>query len=446
MSPKVTVIMPSLNVAKYITTCMDSVLSQTLQDLEILVVDAGSTDGTLEVLQEFAKKDKRIKIVHSEKRSYGYQLNLGIAMAEGEYVGVVETDDLIVPEMFERLYQEAAHSGADYVKGAALLFLEVSPDLYWEGPIMRAFGEEDMYGKVLSPRNMPELFLKDLYLWTGIYRRDFIRQIKLNETPGAAYQDAAFMFQSYMKAERAVYLREVCYWYRQDNMGASSYSTKAFSFFVQEYDYMEKFLQGAPEKWREVYYKRMFYHCRRRFLVMGVSGEFWEDALSDIIELQSRLRSARQQGILNEQNLETDLREQLLPFLENERAVYEMYAAQYKPKAENIHAMLEKVADRDTIIFGSGKRGRFLHMLMEYKRPGAVKAFCDNQEKLWGTAVQGMQVMAPEEANQRYPKKVYLIAGKGYEAQMREQLSQLGVEEESMFTYTAGEDKELFYI
>ena len=446
MSPKVTVIMPSLNVAKYITTCMESVLAQTLQDLEILAIDAGSTDGTLEILQEFAKKDKRIRIVHSEKRSYGYQLNLGIAMAAGEYVGVVETDDFIVPEMYERLYHEAIQTEMDYVKGAVQLFVEVSPGLYWEGPIGRTFGEDDMYGKVLCPRKMPDLLLKDYYLWIGIYRQDFIKRIVLNETPGAAYQDAGFMFQTYMKAERAIYLTDIFYWYRQDNMGASSYSRKAFNFFVQEYDYMEKFLQGESEEWREVYYQRMFYHCRRKFMVMGVSGEFWEDALPDIRELQSRLRSAKQQGILNEQNLEPDLREQLLLFLENERAVYEMYAAQYKPKAENIHAMLEKVADHDAIIFGSGKRGRFMRMLMEYKRPGVVKAFCDNQEKLWGTAVLGMQVMAPEEANRQYPKAVYLIAGKGYEAQMREQLSQLGVEEKRMFTYTAGEDKELFHI
>lgn len=446
MSPKVTVIMPSLNVAKYIESCMESVLNQTLQDLEILAIDAGSTDGTLEILQEFAKKDKRIKIVHSDKRSYGYQLNLGIAMAAGEYVGVVETDDLIVPEMFERLYQEAARTGADYVKGAAQLFIEASPGLYWEGTIVRTFGDNDMYEKVLSPRNMPEVFLKDYYLWTGIYRRDFIRQIKLNETPGAAYQDAGFMFQSYMMAERAVYLRDVFYLYRQDNMGASSYNRKAFRFFVQEYDYMEKFLQGASEKWREVYYQRMLYHCRRKFLVMGASGEFWEDALPDIEEMRGRLRFAKQQGILNEQNLLPELQEKLELFLESPRAIYESYSVQYRPKADNIHAMLEKVADHDVIIFGVGKLGRFVHMLLEYKGSGAVKAFCDNKEKLWGTAVQRMQVMPPEEANRQYPKAVYLIAGERYEAQMREQLSQMSVDEERMFTYTAGEEMWLFQV
>lgn len=446
MSPKVTVIMPSLNVAKYINACMESVLNQTLQDMEILAIDAGSTDGTLEILQEFAKKDKRVKIVHSDKRSYGYQLNLGIAMAAGEYVGVVETDDFIEPEMFERLYQEAVRTGVDYVKGAVQMFLEVSPGLYWKRSIDHTFGDDNMYGRVLSPRNMPEIFLKDYYLWSGIYRRDFVRQIKLNETPGAAYQDAGFMFQSYMKAERAVYLREICYWYRQDNMSASTYNRKAFSFFVKEYDYMEKFLQGAPERWREIYYLRMLYHCRRKFFVMGVCGEFWEDALPDMEEMQGRLRFAKQHGILNEQNLSPELQEKLELFLESPRAIYESYTTQYKSQADNIHTMLDKVADRDAIIFGVGKLGRFVHMLLEYKRPGAVKAFCDNKEKLRGTAVQGMQVMSPEEANRQYPKAVYLIAGEKYETQMREQLGQLGVDEERMFTYTAGEEMLLFQI
>ena len=67
---KVTIIMPSLNVVKYIRPCMESVLAQTLQDIEILVIDAGSTDGTEEILQEYASVDNRVKVVHSDKKSY----------------------------------------------------------------------------------------------------------------------------------------------------------------------------------------------------------------------------------------------------------------------------------------------------------------------------------------------------------------------------------------
>lgn len=443
---KVTVIMPSLNVAKYIDACMKSVMEQTLQDIEILAIDAGSTDGTLDILEKYAKQDDRIKVIHSDKKSYGYQVNLGIAMATGEYVGVVETDDLIMPEMLERLYREAVNTGADYVKGAAQLFMELSPDLCWIGPITHVFGENSMYGKVLSPQKMPDLFLKDYYLWTGIYRQDFIKQIVLNETPGAAYQDAGFMFQTYMKAERAVYLLNPCYLYRQDNMNASAYDRRAFDYFVEEYNYMENFLHGTAEKWREIYYQRMLNHCLRRFLVMGASGEFWEDAVPAIEELQSRLRFAGQQGILNEQNMDSDRWEKLMLFLESPRVIYETYAAQYKPKVDNILSMLKKLADRDAIIFGSGKCGRFMHALIEHKRPGTVKGFCDNQKELWETAVQGIQIMSPDEAKRRYPNAIFLIAGKKYETEMREQMRELGVYEEQIFTYTAGQNVQLFHV
>ena len=126
--PKVTVIMPSLNVVKYIDSCMDSVLAQTLQDIEILAIDAGSDDGTFEILQEYASLDKRIKVMQSSKKSYGYQLNMGIALAQGEYVGIVETDDKIEPDMFQTLYESAIKTKADYVKGCARPFMEVAPE------------------------------------------------------------------------------------------------------------------------------------------------------------------------------------------------------------------------------------------------------------------------------------------------------------------------------
>ena len=98
---KVSIIMPSLNVAGYICECMESVIHQTLKDIEIFCIDAGSTDGTLEILERYAGEDERIRVVHSDKKSYGYQINLGIDMALGEYLGIVETDDYIV-ELVDR--------------------------------------------------------------------------------------------------------------------------------------------------------------------------------------------------------------------------------------------------------------------------------------------------------------------------------------------------------
>ena len=101
---KVSVILPSLNVKKYIRECIDSVIHQTLKEIEVIFVDAGSTDGTLEILEEYSSKDDRITLMRSDKKSYGYQVNLGIKQARGKYIGIVETDDFIDPKMYEELY------------------------------------------------------------------------------------------------------------------------------------------------------------------------------------------------------------------------------------------------------------------------------------------------------------------------------------------------------
>ena len=91
--PKVSIIMPSLNVRDYIEKCLDSVLGQTLQDIEVICVDADSTDGTHEILERYAKKDSRVRLLRDDQHSTGYAKNLGIDMARGEYVGIVEPDD-----------------------------------------------------------------------------------------------------------------------------------------------------------------------------------------------------------------------------------------------------------------------------------------------------------------------------------------------------------------
>ena len=114
--PKISIIMPSLNVEPYIVECVDSVINQTLKDIEIIFVDAQSTDGTLEILKDYESKDSRVKLLISDKKSYGHQMNLGIVNATGQYIGIVETDDYVSPEMFYELYNLSNNGEYDIVK------------------------------------------------------------------------------------------------------------------------------------------------------------------------------------------------------------------------------------------------------------------------------------------------------------------------------------------
>lgn len=114
--PLVSVIMPSLNVVKYIDECIQSVLNQSLKEIEIICVDAGSTDGTYERLKEYETNDSRVRVILSDKRSYGYQVNLGIKESNAKYIGIVETDDYVDENMFDILYNRAEDNNLDFVK------------------------------------------------------------------------------------------------------------------------------------------------------------------------------------------------------------------------------------------------------------------------------------------------------------------------------------------
>lgn len=215
--PKISVIMPSLNVAPYIRECMDSVICQTLNDLEILCIDAGSTDGTREVLEEYAGKDARIRLIESDKKSYGYQMNLGLEAAAGEYIGIVETDDFILPEMFEELYACAKKQDADFVKSDFDVFTTFSDGRRFFLRYPLKMGSSVKYDQIFTTADYLESMLSiDVFIWNGIYKKEFLQnnQIRFQETPGAAFQDCGFRYQIALCVQRGYFLSRsfYCYW------------------------------------------------------------------------------------------------------------------------------------------------------------------------------------------------------------------------------------------
>lgn len=444
--PKVTVLMPSLNVAKYIHACMESVIAQTLQDIEILVIDAGSDDGTLEILRKYEESDLRVKIIHSNKKSYGYQINLGIAHAKGEYVGIVETDDLIMPDMYETLYNTAVKACAEYVKGRCVRFVEVGEDICWNQAVGTPLTDGEMLGKVLEPRNMPELLVRDIYLWTGVYKKEFISKIRLNETPGAAFQDQGFLFQTISSARKAVYLDKIVYQYRQNNSNSSIFNKNGFHYLVEEYAFIEKFLADKDENWKCAYYTRMFNQCMGRFDMMALSGAFWYEANQDIAILRGRLSKAVEDNILKPAYIEKRRWDLLEILLKEAKEVYSYFLNDLQKKAAPTHELLNEIGHHQVIIFCCGKYGEFLHALLESKCPGITVAYCDNNDELWDTKVQGMRVLSPEMAVKKYPEAVYVIANLGSAQTIKSQLNGMGIMNQRIYFYHEPENILLFHM
>lgn len=446
MSVKVTVIMPSLNVSKYIRICMESVLAQTLQDMEILAIDAGSTDGTFEILEEFAQKDSRVKVIHSDRKSYGYQMNLGISMATGDYVGVVETDDLIEPDMFETLYVLAVSSQADYVKGMGESFLLIAPEVEVRQPIT-VFAETEFGpdGKIeIIPKEMPEMVSRDYFLWTGLYKRNFLEGIRFNETPGAAYQDIGFLLQTYGKAEKAVYIDKLVYHYRKDNLNASGYNHRMFHYLVEEYQYVDGLLEGMGREWYCVCFRKLFGQTNHRFWTMAAMGIFWEDAVKDIQHIATRLGEAVKNGFIVEEDLSANVWNNLKNMTEDPIALYQEYAERFEPKRKNIMYLRDNLQKGQTVLFGSGKWGKFVHALLVHYGVDTIKAYCDNGAECQGKILQGLPIMSPAEALNQYPDARFVITSKKNAQEMEEQLLALGVEKDKIFKYTAGVDMLLF--
>ena len=104
---KVSIVIPICNVERYLKECLDSVINQTLKDIEIICVDDGSTDASLSILRTYEKMDTRIKVITKQNSGYGNTMNVGMDIAIGEYIGIVESDDYIEKNMFERLYNTA---------------------------------------------------------------------------------------------------------------------------------------------------------------------------------------------------------------------------------------------------------------------------------------------------------------------------------------------------
>ena len=227
---KVSIIMPSLNVAEYIEESIESARRQTLEDIEIICVDAGSSDGTWRIIHKAAKSDSRIVAIQSPIKSYGYQVNVGIGKSTGQYIAILETDDFIVPKMYELLLEAADRDNLDYVKCDYSTYVTESEGRKF---IERKVSDNSVfYDKPFLPSDYPQTVIDDWYLWNGIYNADFIKEnnIRFSETPGAAFQDVGFLHKVAVNAHRGKYIKESLYRYCVDREGASSKSDKILRF------------------------------------------------------------------------------------------------------------------------------------------------------------------------------------------------------------------------
>ena len=209
-TPLVSVIVPVYNVKPYLPVCLDSLLGQTYGNLEILVVDDGSTDGSGSVCDAYGERDSRIRVIHQENRGLSGARNTALGVARGEYLTYVDSDDFVHPRMVECLLDAALRSRADVVK---CLFRRVGED---ETSLDLSLAPESQSKLLLTPEEMLRRILLDGWrgtVWGALCRWERISDLRFEE--GKTYEDILYACALYDRAESVVLLDLPLYAYRQ---------------------------------------------------------------------------------------------------------------------------------------------------------------------------------------------------------------------------------------
>lgn len=214
MNSLVSIIIPVFNVEKYISKCVDSVINQKYRNIEIIIIDDGSTDKSAEICKEYANEDNRIKIISQKNAGLSCARNVGIENSSGDYIMFVDGDDFISASMVMRLLEVSHVSGADYVCSESMNFMDGDD----ESAKIKINGYEqsgliyEVYEKEEAIRNMfyQKPSITGAYL--KIYKRELFDKIKFPEK--RYYEDLATTYKFMQEAQRIVLLKEKHYAYR----------------------------------------------------------------------------------------------------------------------------------------------------------------------------------------------------------------------------------------
>lgn len=222
---KLSIIMSLYNVELYMRTAIESVLNQNLKEIELICINDGSSDYSLQTAQEYATIDDRVKIIsYEESKGQAYARNRGIDIAQGKYIGFVDGDDWIEPDMFEKLYEEAEKNQTEVSFCAAALYDEMMQKVdfsnaYYNLSLIpssfdnRVFDGEDLKGLLTGCINVA--------LWNKIYRTDFMNDNRIRFPEYFIYEDMPFFYDVCFKAKRMSLIRDYGYFYRINRSGST---------------------------------------------------------------------------------------------------------------------------------------------------------------------------------------------------------------------------------
>ena len=207
---KISVIIPVYNVESYLPRCLESCISQTLYDVEFICVNDGSTDGSLQILKDYAAQDGRIKIISKENGGLSSARNVGLDAARGEWIMFLDSDDFLTENACMRVWVETEEAQTDIIAfGAELYPKHPRPDVWYERTLY--IGTRRYFGF------KPEILFKEAgakpFVWRQAYRKSFLDRVGVRFDDGYG-EDIIFQFKVFPHAENVAFISDRLYVYR----------------------------------------------------------------------------------------------------------------------------------------------------------------------------------------------------------------------------------------
>lgn len=273
--PKVSIIVPVYNVEKYLDRCMQTLLSQTLEDIEIVLVDDGSPDNCPKLCDEYAKKDPRVKVVHKENGGLGSARNSGLDVATGEYVAFVDSDDYNSVEAYEVLYNKAKETDADIVYAGFTMQNSDGTkskcfvlDHTWVGKDITAFLQSMIFD------TKPDIDTIWMSVWNGLYKRDLIERNKIRFFSEREYLSEDILFHTMLVplCKKIVCIPQTFYHYCYNgtSLTHSSFNVRKIECNIRLFEKLSEIAESyhLPEIKKEIFL--FFENYTRGIILRGI--------------------------------------------------------------------------------------------------------------------------------------------------------------------------------
>lgn len=288
-NPLISVIVPIYNVEKFLPYSMESILNQTYSNLEIILVNDGSTDKSKSICEMYQSKDKRIKLINQKNQGVSVVRNIGIANATGEYIGFIDSDDRVSFEFYEQLYKLIKETDSDIAECASVQISE--EDLFnhkykFDSAEELSYIVTDSIGALNRIHNEDRYIVgKSLVVWNKLYRRTLFENLQF--PIGKRYEDDFTTYKIFNKINRFVSTEKVLYNYvqRKDSIMHQKFSLKRLDA-LEAFDNHVEFFKDFPDKY-------LFCKCLVRYLriLTTILEELYESDCDDKQNIKKILKN-----------------------------------------------------------------------------------------------------------------------------------------------------------